>query len=101
MINNTELKSIKLFKLFSQLQHKKFVFAEPGGNAGDHLIYAGAYKLAQSAGIKFTHVDYTTFMKQSIPSDTVIYIHGAGGFNPFCSGKAFEGPDFRRAPCYI
>jgi exopolysaccharide biosynthesis predicted pyruvyltransferase EpsI len=75
--------------LLKSLNSKPFIFIEPGGNSGDHLIYKGAYKLADLAQLQYRNTNFDTIKIKDISNSDVIYVHGAGGFNPFCSGKAF------------
>ena len=46
-----QLASHRILELFHEFRDQPFVFVEPGGNAGDSLIYRGAEKLARAAGI--------------------------------------------------
>jgi len=84
-----------LFTIFKKYSSREFIFVEPGGNFGDYLIYKGAQKLANLAGIKFRSVGHQEFIKSDYPSDAVTYIHGGGGFNPWWSGTPIL--DFRKA----
>lgn len=86
----TSIQSRVLLDLFEQYAARPFVFVRPGGNAGDHLIYLGAEKLARHARLRFTTVTHEAFMEQQYERDTVIYIHGSGGYNPIWSGKPME-----------
>ena len=74
--------SQEVFRLFQTYGSRRFVFVEPGGNEGDRLIYMGAERLARMANLKFRVMDHETFMRSSLERDTVIYLHGSGGFNP-------------------
>ncbi|MFA5038103.1 MAG: polysaccharide pyruvyl transferase family protein [Candidatus Omnitrophota bacterium] len=82
--------SEKLFSLFKRYRPNKFVFVKPGGNYGDELIYKGAEKLALLAGLDFTSLTHEEFLKSVLPKDTVIYIHGGGGFVTWWSGSPEE-----------
>jgi len=74
--------SLSLLGIFKQYKAKEFIFVEPGGNAGDYLIYKGAQKLAKLAGLSYKTVSNDEFMKSQYPSDSIIYIHGSGGYIP-------------------
>jgi len=73
--------SKKLLEVFLRYKERKFVFIRPGGNFGDYLIYRGAEKLGRDAGIEFVTLHWRDYMTQEIASNSVIYIHGGGGFN--------------------
>jgi exopolysaccharide biosynthesis predicted pyruvyltransferase EpsI len=62
----------------------------PGGNFGDELIYLGCEKMASEIGLDYQTVSYSTFISENYPEDVLVYIHGGGGVNPYCSGKAIE-----------
>jgi exopolysaccharide biosynthesis predicted pyruvyltransferase EpsI len=79
--------SRELWHLFRLYQDRPFVFVRPGGNAGDELIYLGAEKLAKLAGIDLCNMPIDDFLTSKPGRDSVIYIHGGGGYNPFWSGK--------------
>lgn len=78
----------ELFRLFEEYRPTPFLFVESGGNFGDQLIWMGAYRLAQLAGLDVRRVSYDEFMGVSIPADVAVYVHGGGGINPWCSGRA-------------
>jgi len=63
----------------------KFAFVIQGGNQGDQMIYAGAEKMAELLGISHTtHYCLAPPNNPNIPQfdeQTVIYMHGGGGFN--------------------
>lgn len=40
-----------LASLFLELKERPFVFVQPGGNAGDYLIYKGAEKVGKMCGL--------------------------------------------------
>lgn len=82
--------SRKVYALFEKHRSNRFVFVEPGGNYGDELIYRGAEKLARLAGLSFSRLDHEEFMRSSFSEDTVIYIHGGGGFVTWWSGTPEE-----------
>lgn len=72
--------------LFLRYKANHFIFVEPGGNFGDHLIYWGAEFLAQQAGIAFHRKSMREFLQYSVAKGEVVYIHGGGGYNRWCSG---------------
>jgi exopolysaccharide biosynthesis predicted pyruvyltransferase EpsI len=80
--------SPQLFRLFEAYRSAPFLFVESGGNFGDELIWLGAYKLARLAGLDVRRVTYDEFIGSSVPSGTGVYVHGGGGINPWCSGRA-------------
>ena len=75
--------------LFKNYKDKEFLFVQPGGNWGDHFIYFEAEFLAQSLGLSFTFYTKTQFLALEDVSDNVIYIHGGGAFNEWCSDSGF------------
>lgn len=79
----------KLAHLFSAHRERDWYFVSPGGNWGDHLIYAGAESLARSVGLRWTNLDYRNIASAPPPAGACIYLHGGGGLNPWCSGRAF------------
>ena len=79
--------STQLLEVFQQYRDRPFVFLESGGNAGDHLIWKGADKLASVAGLNVRRLGFDAFMQATFADDEVIYIHGGGGYNPWWSGK--------------
>jgi len=76
-----------VFKFYTS---RKFIFVEPGGNYGDHLIYRGAEKLAEEAEIDFESHTHREFMDTDFDDETVIYLHGSGGYNPWWSGTPMK-----------
>ncbi len=82
--------SAELANLFGQYADRKFVFVRPGGNAGDYLIYRGAEKLAESARVTYSTVTHEEFIGSAYEEETVLYLHGGGGYNPIWSGKPME-----------
>jgi hypothetical protein len=82
-----QLASRRVFDLFRELRERPFVLVEPGGNHGDSLIYRGAEKLARAAGVSYTALSHAEFMGSACDPDAVIYLHGSGGYNSWCSGK--------------
>lgn len=81
------LSTMKLSTLFMKHSDKYFLFIRPGGNWGDQLIYWGAEFLADSLGIKWVSVHVDNFDVSNVDNNTIIYIHGGGGYNPWCSGS--------------
>jgi exopolysaccharide biosynthesis predicted pyruvyltransferase EpsI len=79
--------SRELFGILTLYRSRNFIFVEPGGNFGDFIIYKGAYKLAEMAGLDFEKIGFDKFMKTYYPPETIVYIHGGGGINNFWSGK--------------
>jgi len=78
-----------LSELFEKHRDRQWFFVSPGGNWGDHLIYAGAEALARRLGVHWVDLDYKTFEAGAVPADAAIYLHGGGGLNSWCSGRAF------------
>lgn len=70
--------------------NSSFVFVEPGGNHGDYLIYWGAQFLADSIGLSYKSMSIQDFLQYQPSSNEAVYIHGGGGFNPWCSGSVLE-----------
>jgi exopolysaccharide biosynthesis predicted pyruvyltransferase EpsI len=83
MNNQNNIASQKVFALFQHYRDRPFVFVESGGNFGDFLIYRGAEKLARLAGINFRVINPRELVTQVFTDDTVIYLHGGGGFNDY------------------
>lgn len=79
----------RLASLFSANRERRWYFVNPGGNWGDHLIYAGAESLARSLGLSWVSLDYRSIENADLPAGSAIYLHGGGGLNPWCSGRAF------------
>jgi len=71
---------MSLREVFEKLKTRKFMFVAPGGNQGDYMIYAGAYKLADELGLKYQSILYTRKVQPPKILDEVIYLHGGGGF---------------------
>lgn len=82
--------SKNLSEIFSQYKDKKFIFVQPGGNWGDHLIYFGAEHLAEQLGVDFSTKTKEEFLALDDITDQVIYIHGGGAFNSWCSDSGFR-----------
>jgi len=79
-----------LAAIFARYRDRQWLFVTPGGNWGDHLIYAGAEKLARSSGLKWSDVDFAGFQAMTVPPESCIYLHGGGGFNSWGSGRPFD-----------
>lgn len=69
---------------------REFMFVEPTGNWGDDLIYRGAETLAKRLGLTWRTLTVDQFVATAADPDRAIYIHGGGGFNRWCSGKALR-----------
>jgi exopolysaccharide biosynthesis predicted pyruvyltransferase EpsI len=82
-----QLASRRTFELFRHFRDRPFVLVEPGGNPGDSLIYRGAEKLARAAGLSYQALDHAEFMQSGCDPAAVVYLHGSGGYNTWCSGK--------------
>ena len=81
------VQSAEVRRLFAAYADRPFMVVRPGGNAGDQLIYRGAEKIARQIGVAFTVVSHDEFMAGAYGPDTVLYLHGGGGYNPIWSGK--------------
>lgn len=77
-----------LADVLQRFRDRPFLFVEPGGNWGDDLIYLGATTLARRLGLRWQRVTYPDFIARQPDADVAVYVHGGGGFNYFCSGKA-------------
>ncbi|MDO6487712.1 polysaccharide pyruvyl transferase family protein [Colwellia sp. 6_MG-2023] len=75
----------KLKDIFRNYARKEFVFVKPGGNFGDDLIYFGAESLAKELGLIFKTYSISEFKDVTELKNKVIYIHGGGAFNEWCS----------------
>lgn len=73
--------------VLERYRDRPFLFVEPGGNWGDHLIYRGAERLGQKIGLRFASMDYDTFMRHRPEPGTAIYLHGGGAFNFIYRGE--------------
>lgn len=71
-----------IFNLFWEYRDRPFIFLEPWGNFGDQLIWKGAQKLAQAAGLNVKSMHCKDYTPTDFSNNTVIYIHGGGGFFP-------------------
>lgn len=73
-----------LREVFERYRDSEWVFAAPGGNQGDELIYLGSYKLADEVGLKYEKVTYgRNSSVDAFDNTTIIYLQGGGGFNPW------------------
>ena len=77
-----------LAEALNRFRDHAFLFVEPGGNWGDGLIYLGAQILARRLGLQWRRLSYAEFIAQTPDDSVAVYVHGGGGFNYFCSGKA-------------
>ncbi len=77
-----EIASRQVFGLFRQFNSIPFVLVEPWGNYGDQLLWRGAEKLANLAGVQFQKVSVDAFLRSDYPQNTGVYIHGGGGIHP-------------------
>ncbi len=84
-----------LSTVFNRYADRPFVFVRPGGNAGDHLIWHGGDKLGRVCGLNAKTLGHDAFMESTLSPDTVVYIHGGGGYNPWWSGKPMD--EFEKA----
>lgn len=79
-----------LAQVFDAHRSRAWYFVNPGGNWGDDLIYAGADQLAEQMGITPARFNFRNFVTANVGAGAAIYLHGGGGFNPWCSGRAFD-----------
>lgn len=79
-----------LKQIFCDNKDAKFVFVQPGGNFGDFLIYFGLEVLARKLNLSFRSLSAEEFLSQKITRDEILYLHGSGGFNQWCSEKALK-----------
>lgn len=78
--------STALAELMLQYRDRPFLLIEPGGNFGDSLIYAGMHRLADRLGISYRSVTHRQLKTTEWSAETILYMHGGGGFVPFWSG---------------
>lgn len=78
----------RLVDVFVANRHRRFLFVRPGGNCGDYLIYRGAETLADRVGLTWITIDLLHDKRLAARDDDVVYVHGGGGFNGWCSGNA-------------
>jgi exopolysaccharide biosynthesis predicted pyruvyltransferase EpsI len=76
--------------VFRQHCDRPWIFVRPGGNWGDHLIYAGAELLARKCNLRWTSHDAATFAQARTGDAHGIYLHGGGGYNTWGTGRPFE-----------
>jgi hypothetical protein len=79
-----------LEQLFQANRDRPWIFIRPGGNWGDHLIYAGAEHLARRCGVEWVSHDFATFSNTATTESHVVFLHGGGGYNSWGSGRPFE-----------
>ncbi|KPK11286.1 MAG: hypothetical protein AMJ56_06520 [Anaerolineae bacterium SG8_19] len=78
----------KLRDVFESHRDRPWIFLRPLGNWGDDLIFAGAERMADSLGLNWRSFETVEFQAMATTSDHCIYLHGGGGFNHWCSGRA-------------
>lgn len=78
-----------LRQIFERHRERPWLFVRPGGNWGDYLIYAGAEKMANAAGLTWSSCDSAELEHQATTPDHCIYLHGSGGYNSWGSGRPF------------
>jgi exopolysaccharide biosynthesis predicted pyruvyltransferase EpsI len=71
---------------FEQYRDRPVLMVRPGGNYGDSLIYKGAEHLANDVGLTWRSTDVETFLQTPPSTESVLYLHGGGGYNPFYAG---------------
>ena len=81
---------MKIKEAFESFRDRPWLFVRPLGNWGDELIFAGAEHLADSIGIDWHSIEPHEFPDTTTSPDHCIYLHGGGGYNNWCSGKAFD-----------
>lgn len=80
--------STRLLAVLEKFRGRPFLLIVPGGNHGDRLIWLGMHQLMQAAELPYREVVHEEFMEMGdLPPETVVYIHGGGGFVPWWSGK--------------
>lgn len=84
----TEQSSLQ--QIFCDYKDAKFVFVQPGGNYGDSLIYYGLEALAKKLNLSYRSLSAQEFLSQQITTDEILYLHGGGGYNRWCSGKSLK-----------
>ncbi|EIM63576.1 polysaccharide pyruvyl transferase family protein [Desulfobacter postgatei] len=82
---NSENNNLKT--IFEKYFNYDFIFVEPGGNYGDCLIYWGAEFLASEIGLTYKRMNKDEFCHYSPKKEDIVYIHGGGGYNNWCSGS--------------
>ena len=81
--------SPNLRQIFERHRERPWLFVRPGGNWGDYLIYAGAEKMADAAGLNWSSCDSAELEHQVTTPEHCIYLHGSGGYNSWGSGRPF------------
>ncbi|HEY1327968.1 MAG TPA: polysaccharide pyruvyl transferase family protein [Casimicrobiaceae bacterium] len=76
--------------LLHEERGRPWLFVRPGGNWGDHLIYAGAEHLARKLKLTWASCEAADFARSPTSSEHGIYVHGGGGYNSWGSGRPFE-----------
>jgi exopolysaccharide biosynthesis predicted pyruvyltransferase EpsI len=79
-----------LEQLFKESSKGRFLFVQPGGNWGDHLIYWGAETLANKLNIDYLTTTKDEFLSLEPNSSDHVYIHGGGAFNQWSSDAGFK-----------
>lgn len=79
-----------LAQIFQENKDAKFVFVQPGGNYGDRLIYFGLEVLARKLKLNFQSFSTQEFLDRQPATDEILYMHGGGGFNRWCSGISLK-----------
>ncbi len=76
-------------QIFEHHRDRPWVLLRPLGNWGDHLIFAGAERMADALGLQWTSCETPEFQALSTTPEHCIYLQGGGGYNSWCSGRAF------------
>lgn len=79
-----------LERVLSESKVSTFLFVQPGGNHGDFLIYLGMECLAKRLDLNFRTITAQEFLSNDSYSEDIIYLHGGGGYNNWCSGSALK-----------
>lgn len=75
---------MSLLEIFKEHRDQNWVFIAPGGNQGDWMIYLGADKLANRAGLRRLSVLYKKSRDTQVhifDKQVILYLQGGGGFN--------------------
>lgn len=75
---------MSLLELFKEYSNRDFIFAAPGGNQGDQMIYLGADKLADQADLRRRAILYKKSPRTRVHTfnkRVILYLQGGGGFN--------------------
>ena len=81
--------AVPLADEFERYRSSQFLFVNPGGNWGDHLIWRGVECLADRYDIGRSSVSFDKFINgdyETSPS-AVVYIQGGGGYNQWATGR--------------